>query len=196
LAEDKSAALAPKLDEMGQRLLRLRLQGFPLVDFHTSLEPIDKILTRSRQTGLGAGVVVLCGPGSICTLGDDKSAEQFLKAMHDEPVFVGMHGTVNNWQRRFSPEMIARFDYVMADAAVFTDRLQGGFKFNDLGQVKEIPDPQRFMDELVKTIEGILDHEPIDIFANATYLPAAIAKDYDKLWTPEWGAQVTSEPGA
>ena len=50
----------------------------------------------------------------------------------------GLHGTVNNWQRHFSPEMIARFDYVMADAAVFTDRLQGGFKFNDLGQVTDV----------------------------------------------------------
>ena len=41
------------------------------------------------------------------------------------------------------------------------------------------------MDELVKSIEQILDHEPIDILAISTDLPKTIAKDYDKLWTPE-----------
>src|SRR5437879_6203074 len=74
LAEDKSAALAPKLDEMGQRLLRLRLQGFPLVDFHTSIigTSIDKILTRSQRTGVGAGVVVPCGRAGACAISNDK----------------------------------------------------------------------------------------------------------------------------
>src|SRR5262249_21212293 len=119
LAEDKSAAPAPPLDDIGRRMLRLRLQGFPLVDFHTSIvgTSIDEILSRSRQSGIGAGVIVLGGP--LGTLEDDKSADQFLKALHDEPVFIGMHGVVNTWQRPFSREMIARFDYVMADAAVF-----------------------------------------------------------------------------
>ena len=38
---------------------------------------------------------------------------------------------------------------------------------------------------LVRTIETILDTEPIDFYANPTYLPEVIAKDYDRLWTPE-----------
>jgi histidinol phosphatase-like PHP family hydrolase len=40
------------------------------------------------------------------------------------------------------------------------------------------------MDLLVKTIETILEKEPIDVYANPTYLPEVIAKDHDKLWTP------------
>src|SRR5439155_120572 len=66
LADDKSAAPAPKLDDIGLRMLRLRLQGFPLVDFHTYYRwpPIlDEVLMDSRRTGLGAGVVVPCGRG-------------------------------------------------------------------------------------------------------------------------------------
>jgi histidinol phosphatase-like PHP family hydrolase len=47
-----------------------------------------------------------------------------------------------------------------------------------------IPDPQAFMEMLVKRIEGIM-HEPIDIYANPTFLPQQIAADYDALWTPE-----------
>jgi len=176
LAEDKSAAPAPPLDDIGRRLLRLRLQGFPLVDFHTSLEPIDKILTRSRQTGLGAGVVVYCGAPGACSISSDKAAEDFLKTMQGKPVFVGMKGVGRDWQRQFSPETIAHFNYVITDAVTLREESQGGIK---------IPDPQAFLDKLVKNMENVLDHEPIDIFAIPTYLPEAIAKDYDKLWTPE-----------
>jgi histidinol phosphatase-like PHP family hydrolase len=35
----------------------------------------------------------------------------------------------------------------------------------------------------VQRTVGILEREPIDIYANPTYLPAAIAADYDRLWT-------------
>ena len=41
------------------------------------------------------------------------------------------------------------------------------------------------MEMFVSRIVGILNHEPIDIHANPTFLPDAIAHDYDRLWTPE-----------
>jgi hypothetical protein len=41
------------------------------------------------------------------------------------------------------------------------------------------------MDRLVQTIETILQKEPIDFYANPTYLPDVIAKDHDRLWTAE-----------
>jgi hypothetical protein len=180
LAEDKSAAPAPKLDEMGQRLLRLRLQGFPLVDFHScSGAPLlDDVLTWSRQTGVGAGFHENCG--SRFPIRDDKTANDFLKSVQAKPVFIGMFAVGRDWPGEFSPETIARFDYVMTDAMTVIGRRRRG-----KGQPDDIPDPQSFMDELVKLIELVLDHEPIDIYANPTYLPNAIAKDYDKLWTPE-----------
>ena len=49
----------------------------------------------------------------------------------------------------------------------------------------DVPDPQAFMDRLVQTVETILDREPIDFYANPTYLPEVLAKDYDRLWTAE-----------
>jgi len=39
------------------------------------------------------------------------------------------------------------------------------------------------MDLLVSKIVGILATEPIDIYVNPTFLPAAIAPKYDALWT-------------
>ncbi len=41
------------------------------------------------------------------------------------------------------------------------------------------------MELLVRTIEEILDNEPVDIYANPTYLPDVLVKEYDALWTPE-----------
>lgn len=52
-------------------------------------------------------------------------------------------------------------------------------------EVGAIPDPQAFMELLVERTVGILEHEPIDIYANPTYIPDVLAKDYDKLWTEE-----------
>ena len=34
-------------------------------------------------------------------------------------------------------------------------------------------------------IESIIGNEPVDIYVNPTFLPAKIAADYDRLWTPE-----------
>ena len=51
-------------------------------------------------------------------------------------------------------------------------------------EIGVITDKQAFMEMLVKRIEGIM-REPIDIYANATYIPDQIAADYDALWTRE-----------
>jgi hypothetical protein len=176
LAEDKTTAPAPPLDDLGRRLLRLRLQGFPLVDFHTSFGSplLDDVLARSRQTGLGAGAVVTCG----FLTHDDKAADEFLKNVQAKPVFLGMHIQGRDCLELFSPETLAHFDYIMMDAMMLSE-------YHGAKQDVKIPDPQAFLDKLVKTIESILDHEPIDIYANPTYLPTQLAKDYDKLWTPE-----------
>ena len=50
-------------------------------------------------------------------------------------------------------------------------------------EVGVIADAQEFMDTLVERAVGILEHEPIDIYVNPTYIPDQLAKDYDKLWT-------------
>ena len=46
------------------------------------------------------------------------------------------------------------------------------------------------MDTLVERAVGILEREPIDIYANPTFLPDLIAKDYDRLWTEKRMMQV------
>jgi Domain of Unknown Function (DUF1080) len=174
-----------KADATDLRLARLREQGFLPVDYHTHLNgrlTLDDVLARSWQSGIGAGVAVPCGKG--LAVADDKAAEKFLKSVEGRPVFVGMQAEGREWVRQFSPATVARFDYVFTDAMTLTDE-RGRRTRLWIKQEVDVPDPQAFMDRLVKTIETILDREPIDFYANPTYLPEVLAKDYDRLWTPE-----------
>jgi len=59
-----------------------------------------------------------------------------------------------------------------------------------VGRVEIGPDVQAFMELLVSRTLGILETEPIDVYVNPTFLPAAIAARYDELWTEERMARV------
>jgi histidinol phosphatase-like PHP family hydrolase len=57
-------------------------------------------------------------------------------------------------------------------------------------EVGAIADVEGFMETLVARTVDLLEHEPIDIFVNPTFLPEVIAHDYDRLWTGERMAKV------
>jgi len=188
LPDDMSAAVAekPVVDDLYTTVFRLSEQTFPLADFHVNLRDgwtLEEALKESRRLGIQYGIAVNCGIGSSIT--DDKSAREFLATMKDQPVFVGMQGEGREWANTFSPEIIAEFDYVIANAMTFTD--EGGKRMRIWldDEVGEISDKQQFMDMIVDRNVKILNDEPIDILANPTFLPTALATDYDALWTPE-----------
>jgi hypothetical protein len=184
LAEGRPAA-ALQCDATDLRLASLREQGFAQVDYHTHLKgglSLDDVLAHSRRTGIGAGVAVNCGPGF--PVADDRAARAFLDGLRGKPVFVGMQAEGREWVRLFAPATVAKFDYVFTDAMTLTDQRGRRVRLWVKEEV-DVPDAQAFMDLLVKTIENILDREPIDFYANPTYLPEVIAGDYDRLWTPE-----------
>lgn len=184
LAAGAAATDTQKLDATDLRLSRLREQGFPVIDYHTHLKgglKLDGVLARTWRSGIGAGVALNCGQGFPIT--DDKAALAALTLLRSKPVYAGMQAEGREWTKLFAPETVARFDYVFTDAMTLTDH-RGKRTRLWIKEEVDIPDPQAFMDLLVKTIENILDNEPIDIYANPTYLPAVIARDYDKLWTP------------
>jgi hypothetical protein len=174
-----------RADAADLRLARLREQGFTPVDFHTHVRgglTLDDVLARTWRLGIGAGVAANCGKGFAIT--DDKGAEAFLQSMRGRPVFVGMQAEGREWVKRFSPATVAHFDYVFTDAMTLTDQRGRRVRLWVKDEV-DVPDAEAFMERLVKTIETILDTEPIDFYANPTYLPEVLAKDYDRLWTPE-----------
>jgi hypothetical protein len=105
--------------------------------------------------------------------------------MQHQPVFVAMQAEGREWTRIFSRRTAALFDYIFSDSMTWTDNRGRRMRLWIPAEVGAIEDPQEFMETLVDRTVGILEHEPIDIYANPTYLPPQIAKEYDTLWTEE-----------
>src|ERR1041385_2300921 len=91
----------------------------------------------------------------------------------------------------FSRRAVSLFDYVFTDSMTWTDNRGKRMRLWIPDEVGDIADEQEFMDTLVERTVRILETEPIDIYVNPTFLPDVIAKDYDRLWTPERMKQVT-----
>jgi histidinol phosphatase-like PHP family hydrolase len=105
--------------------------------------------------------------------------------MRDQPVFVALQGEGREWVKLVSKQTIAKFDYVFTDAMTFTDDDGRRMRLWINEEVGDIRDKQRFMEMYVDRIAGVLNHEPIDIYANPTFLPDQLAAEYDALWTPQ-----------
>jgi histidinol phosphatase-like PHP family hydrolase len=95
-----------------------------------------------------------------------------------------MQAEGREWVRLFSPQAVARFDYVFTDAMTFTNEKGRRMRLWIPDEV-EVGDKQEFMNTLVERIVGIMDNEPIDIYVNPTVLPESIAAEYEALWTAE-----------
>lgn len=178
-----SVAVAQTNDTLRQ-IADLVRADFPVIDHHAHLKgglTIGQLLDHSRATGIRYGVAVNCGIGFTVT--NDAGIVEWLDSMKNQPVLRAMQAEGREWVHTFSPEAIAKFDYVFTDAMTFTDH-RGKRTRLWINDEVDVPDAQAFMDMYVARIVGILENEPIDIYVNATFLPAVIAKDYDALWTP------------
>jgi len=82
-----------------------------------------------------------------------------------------------------SQKAASLFDYIFTDSMTWTDRHGKRMRTWLPDEVGLISDPQEFMDTLVERAVGILEHEPIDIYVNPTFLPDQLVKNYDTLWT-------------
>ncbi len=157
---------------------------FPMVDYHVHLKgglTLEEAIQNAEARGVKFGIAENCGLGFRVT--DDEKLSPFFKLLQDKPVYKAMQGEGREWLTLFSPEMIAKFDYVFTDAMTFTDKHGKRIRLWIRKEV-QIDDKQDFMDMYVEKIVSVLN-EPIDIYVNPTFLPALIADEYDALWTPE-----------
>ncbi|MEO8661820.1 MAG: family 16 glycoside hydrolase [Bryobacteraceae bacterium] len=183
---DSDKSSPPVVDETWRELLALGAKNYPVVDYHVHLKgglTLDNALRESRRTGIQYGIAVNCG--KLFPVSDDAGAREFLNSMKRQPAFVAMQAEGREWVTMFSKETIAQFDYVFTDSMTWTDDNGRRMRTWIKEEVGEIAEPQKFMDMLVKRIEWIYDHEPVDIYANPTFLPDVIAPRYDELWTRE-----------
>ena len=175
----------PEVDDNYREIIRLSAENYPLVDYHVHLKgglTIDQALANSRRLGIYYGVAINCGLGF--PVHSDDSVHEYLQTMKGQPCYVALQGEGREWMTLTSPESVALFDYCFTDAMTFTDDHGKRMRIWIPEELGKIEDKQAFMEMYVKRIEGVM-HEPIDIYANATYLPAQIAPEYDALWTPE-----------
>jgi 3-keto-disaccharide hydrolase len=174
----------PQVDEVYREIIRLGAENYPVVDYHAHLKgglTIEQALANSRRVGIGYGIAINCGLNF--PVNDDTSVRQYLESMTGQPCYVAMQGEGREWPTLVSPESVAKFDYVFTDAMTFRDDTGKRMRIWIPEEIGVITDNQAFMEMYVKRIEGVM-REPIDIYANATYLPDQIANEYDALWTP------------
>jgi hypothetical protein len=158
---------------------------FDLVDYHVHLKgdlTIEEAVRMSKKRGVKFGIAQNCGLGFKVT--DDDGLKDFLEKLEGKPVYKAMQAEGREWLGMFSPEWIAKFDYVFTDAMTFTDNRGRRTRLWIKDEVN-IGDEQQFMNMLVEKTVGILNNEPIDIYVNPTFLPAEIADRYDDLWTEQ-----------
>ena len=157
-----------------------------LIDLHVHLKgdlTIEEAIKKSEKEGITYGIAVNCGLGF--PVQTDAQVDSFRQYMSQYPQFyVGMQAEGREWLHLFSPEAIAKFDYVFTDAMTFTDA-KGRRNRIWITEETFIDDEEEFMDYLVTTAAGIIATEPIDIYVNPTYLPEQMANRYDLFWTIE-----------
>lgn len=178
------AAPLPVVNAAYLQVLELGRANFPTLDLHAHLKgglTLEQALELSRRTGMGLGLAANCGKGF--PIQNDADAVAFVESLKGQPVFLGMQAEGREWVTMFSKETRARFDYVFTDSMTWTNPAGRRMRLWIPEEVEIGPDEQAFMDLLVSKTVGILETEPIDVYVNPTFLPAAIAARYDALWT-------------
>jgi len=164
----------------------IRVKPLPvLTDYHVHLKgglTLDEAIKLADQRRMKFGIAENCGVGFPTT--NDAALEPFLARLAGKPVYRAMQAEGREWVTMFSPQTIAKFDYVFTDSMTWTNDRGKRMRLWIPREV-EIGDKQAFMDMLVERTVGILNNEPIDIYVNPTFLPEAIASEYDTLWTDE-----------
>ena len=193
LPDDATApgAVAPVVDATFRKLIDVGRNNYPVVDYHVHLKAgltLEQALAKSRRDGIGYGIAVNCGKGF--PIESDAGVIAFYESMKGQPCFIAMQAEGREWMQMISRKAAGLFDYIFTDSMTWSDRRGKRMRTWIAEEVGVISDAQEFMDTLVERAVGILEHEPIDIYVNPTYVPDQLAKDYDKLWTEERMRQV------
>jgi len=98
------------------------------------------------------------------------------------PLWRGLQVYGFGWQNCLSKQVRDQLDYIAADALVFPDQNGKGIWLWVPGVT--FADPEDFMTRYVDFNVRVLS-QPIQIWANPTYLPESLKAKYDALWTPE-----------
>ena len=162
------------------------------MDYHVHLDnsTIDKALELSRERGIKFGIVEHAGTKENqypVVLSNDEALIGYLKMLEGKPVFKGVQAEWGDWMGCFSPKVLAQLDYTLTDAMTFAGKDGQRVKLwdKDVEARVDMAEKQKWMDRFVDWHVEIISQQPIDIFANTSWLPASMAGDYELYWTPE-----------
>ena len=180
----------PAIDEQNDSIIRLQQRFFPVIDYHVHLKGnLTKEMAHAMSInyGINYGVAPNAGEGGVGRmLADEKEVYAYYDEVKPLPFLLGVQGEGRRWSTQFVPEALAVFDYLFTDAMTIVDhkhRIARIYRPEELlldGLTK-----QQYMEVIVDNTVKILDYEPADIYANATYIPDDWMEDYNQYWTPE-----------
>ncbi len=163
----------------------------PLVDYHVHLDNLglEKALEISKRRGVKFGIVEHAGTRENkypAILSNDEELKRHIAMLEGKPVYKGVQTEWTDWMGCFSREVVAQLDYVLTDAMTFPGKDGGRVKLweRDAPDRVDMSDRNAFMERYVDWYVEIMAKQPIDILANASWLPAPLAGEWDAFWTP------------
>ncbi|HNQ87280.1 MAG TPA: hypothetical protein PKM73_01450 [Verrucomicrobiota bacterium] len=165
--------------------------ALPLADYHVHLDnsTLDAVLELSARLGVRFGIVEHAGTKENqypVVLSNDRELLDYVARFEGKPAWKGVQAEWKDWMTCFSREALARLDYVLTDAMTFPGRDGRRVKLWEPRAAEHVDftDAEAFMDRYVDWHVEIIRRQPIDLFANLTWLPDPFMPRYDALWTP------------
>jgi hypothetical protein len=103
-----------------------------------------------------------------------------IKLAKKNSLYLSLQVSRRDWQDIFSKEVLKKVDYILADAMIFPNK--DGRMMRIWVTNTQFGEPQEFMELYIAHNLKVLS-EPINIWANPTYLPDVFKSRYDELWT-------------
>ncbi len=169
----------------------------PYVDYHYHVfeekSTPQTALATQRETGIRRGVLENVGRDSVWVINTNADLKAFIDSVAatdaqlkpGEPrLLIGLQVNDRDWFQKIDLRQYRRLDYVLADAMYIPDKTTGKqFGLWELPKDYDA-DVNAWFAEYYDYCMSLLD-EPIDIYANPTYLPAFAESEYSRLWTEE-----------
>jgi len=164
--------------------------SLPRLDLHAHLDnsTIDRVVALGQERRVRLGIVEHAGTRENrypVVLSNDDELKSYLAMLDGKGVYKGVQAEWTDWMTCFSPEVLGQLDYVLTDAMTFPGKQGRRVKLWEPAAVEavDMSNHQAFMDRFVDWHVEIMDTEPFDILANASWLPDALMPEYDALWT-------------
>ncbi len=103
-----------------------------------------------------------------------------IKLASKNKLYLALQVSRRDWLSIFSKEVLNKVDYILADAMIFPNK-NGKMLYIWVAGMP-LGETQEFMERYIAHNLKVLA-EPINIWANPTYLPDALYTRYDELWT-------------